>query len=200
MTPINIFKSKEEKEAERRIQVKSSRRTAERHIQKQRKAEKSYWEMAVKAYKLADQPLVLKLTALIRSTRADIQRWERRMLYYDMIEAQRDQVLAGVEFMKAFRAMTQSILVNARPEDFAQIEADMERSSLVAEELEDRLSDFQSMMDDSLTSMSDEEPQELKEILSAIQREAEHVAEPGLDQDVETLLKQLDDKMKHEGI
>jgi hypothetical protein len=198
VSPIKLFKSKEEREAERRIQVKSGRRKAERHIQNQKKLERQYWDMAVKAYRLADRELVLKLTALIRATRADIKRWDRNLLYYNMIETQRDQALAGAEFMKAFHAMAQSILVNARPEDFAAIQADMERSSLVADELEDRLADFQSMMDESLAEIQEEEPGEIKEIMSAVQREAEQAGESGLDADIEAQLKKLDAQLKGE--
>jgi hypothetical protein len=199
MTPIKLFKSAEERETERRIQVRTGRRKAERHIVNQKKSLRKYWEMATKAYRLSDRELVAKLAALISTTRADINRWERRMLYFDMIEAQRDQVQAGAEFAAAFDAMAKSVMVNARPEDLSRIETNLERSTMLAEELEDRLTDFQGTMDEMLSGAEDERPQEIKEIMASIEKEAEASGEPGLDAGIETSLKQIDALLKREG-
>lgn len=199
MTPLRIFKSAQEKETERRLQVKSGRRKAERHIQNQKKLLRRYWDLATRAYRVSDRELMTKLAALIASTRSDINRWERRMLYFDMIEAQRDQALAGSEFAKAFDAMAKSILANAKPEDLARIQANLEQSTVAAEELEGRLADFQTSMDEMLSDVEEERPAELKEIMSAIEKEAEAAGQPGFDSEIESSLKQIDAVLKREG-
>ena len=49
---VKLMKSKEEKEMERRMQVKQGRRKAERHIANQKKQVQKYWELAKKAFLL----------------------------------------------------------------------------------------------------------------------------------------------------
>jgi len=191
---------RQRQEMERQIKIKEGRRRAERHIRNQKKMIRHYWELATKASRLGDRELVAKLASLISTTRSDVSRWERRMLYFDMIEAQRDQALAGSEFAKAFDAMAQSVLLNADPADLARIQANLERSTMVAEQLEDRLTDFQETMDGMLSDAEEERPQELKEIIAAIEKEAETAGEPGFDAEIEASLKQIDDVLRREGV
>jgi hypothetical protein len=189
---MRIIKSKQEKEIERRMQVKQGRRKAERHISNQRKQVQVYWDLAKKAYRLSDRDILQRLVKLIATTRRDIHTWERRMLYFDMIEAQRDQAVASAEFAKAFDAMANTILANANPADLTRIQANLERSMVVAEELEDRLEDFQSSMDDLLREAGEEDQAELKEILAMIQREAEQEPESELDSEIAATMKQIE--------
>jgi hypothetical protein len=189
---VKLMKSKEEKEMERRMQVKQGRRKAERHIANQKKQVQKYWDLAKKAMRLGDREILQKLVTLIAATRQDIQGWERRMLYFDMIEAMRDQALAGAEFAKSFQAMSESILANANPADLSAIQMNLERSMAVAEQLEDRLEDFQSSLDDMLSEAGGEERAEYKEILAMIQREAEQEPETAIDGEIEATMKQIE--------
>ena len=189
---VKLMKSKEEKEMERRIQVKQGRRKAERHIANQKKQVQKYWELAKKAVRLGDREILQKLVTMIAATRRDIQSWERRMLYFDMIEAMRDQALAGAEFAKSFQSMSESILANANPADLSAIQLNLERSMLVAEQLEDRLEDFQSSLDDMLSETGEEDKAEYKEILAMIQREAEQEPESALDGEIAATMKQIE--------
>ena len=201
MSPLQFLRDRRQRqEMDRQIKVKEGRRKAERHIRNQRKLVRRYWELATKAARLSDRNMVKKLATMISATREDINRWERRMLYFDMIEAQRDQALAGSEFAKAFDAMANSVLAHADPADLARIQLNLERSTIVAEQLEDRLIDFQETMDDMLSDVEEERPEELGEIIAAIEREAEEAGEPGFDAEIEASLKQLDDMLGREGI
>ena len=190
---MKLFKSKQEREMERRMQVKQGRRKVERHIKTQEKQVQRYWELAIRAYKLRNRDMLLKLANLISKTKADIKRWEERLLYFDMIEALRDQALAGAEFAKAFQAMSETILESADPNMLNSIQIELERSMMVADELEDRLEDFQSAMDDMLESTSSEEKAELTKILEIIQSEAEKTPEEELDPEIQALEKQIED-------
>lgn len=189
---MRLFKSKQEKEIERRLQVKQGRRKAERHIKDQKSQLQTYWDLSKKAYHLGDRELLQRLVTLILSTRADINNWERRMLYFDMIEAQRDQVVASAEFTKAFDSMADSILASADPIDLSRIQAKLERSLLAAEELEDRLEDFQSTMDDMLSNSNQESANEFQEILAQVKKEAENDSDSSIDTEINETLKQID--------
>ena len=190
---MKFFKSQQEKEMERRMQVRQGRRKVERHIKTQQKQVQRYWELAKRAYNLGNRDMLLKLANLISKTRQDIKRWEERLLYFDMIEAMRDQALAGAEFAKAFQAMSQTILASADPSVLNSIQIELEKSMMVADELEDRLEDFQSSMDDMLEATSSEDRAELAEILRIIQSEAEKEPQEELDPEIQALEKQIED-------
>ena len=190
---MKLFKSQQEKEMERRMQVRQGRRKVERHIKTQKKQVQRYWELAKRAYNLGNRDMLLKLANLISKTRQDIKRWEERLLYFDMIEAMRDQALAGAEFAKAFQAMSQTILASADPSVLNSIQIELEKSMMVADELEDRLEDFQSSMDDMLEATSSEDKAELAEILRIIQSEAEKEPQEELDPEIQALEKQIED-------
>ncbi len=190
---MKLFKSQQEKEMERRMQVRQGRRKVERHIKTQQKQVQRYWELAKRAYNLGNRDMLLKLANLISKTKQDIKRWEERLLYFDMIEAMRDQALAGAEFAKAFQAMSQTILASADPSVLNSIQLELEKSMMVADELEDRLEDFQSSMDDLLEATSADEKAELSEILRIIQSEAEKEPQEELDPEIQALEKQIED-------
>ncbi len=190
---MKFFKSQQEKEMERRMQVRQGRRKVERHIKTQKKQVQRYWDLAKRAYSLSNRDMLLKLANLISKTRQDIKRWEERLLYFDMIEAMRDQALAGAEFAKAFQAMSETILESADPAMLNNIQIELEKSMMVADELEDRLEDFQSSMDDMLDATSSEDKAELSEILRIIQSEAEKEPQEELDPEIQALEKQIED-------
>jgi len=190
---MKLFKSQAEKDMERRMQVKKGRRTVERHIRTQEKQVQRYWELAKQAYRLGNADILKKLVSLISKTRPSIDEWKKRLLYFDMIEAMRDQALAGAEFAKAFQSMSETILDNADPAMLNNIQMELEKSMMVAEELEDRLEDFQSSMDDMLADVGPEQDKaELTEIMRMIQSEAEQEPEATADPEIAALEKQIE--------
>ena len=201
MSPIPFTGEwRQQQEMERRIKIKEGRRKAERHIQNQKKIMRRYWDFAAKASRLGDTVMVKKLAALISATREEINRWERQMLYFDVMESRADQASAGAEFAKAFEAMSKSILINANPADLAKIQMSVERSALMAEAMQDRLDDFVGLMDEQLVAVEGERPDEIREIMDAINKEAEAAGEPGFDAEIEASLKQIDAVLKREGV
>jgi len=190
---MKLFKSEQEKDIERRMKVKQGRRKVERFIRDQQKQAQRYWELARRACRLGDREVLKRLVSLIAQTRRSVNLWERRLLYFDMIEAQRDQAVAGADFAQAFEAMAQTILAHAEPAELARIQVNLERSLMVADELEDRLEDFQTSLDEMLEQAATaEEREELAEIMRMIQKEAEQEPEAVLDKEIEATMKQIE--------
>ena len=201
MSPLRFIEERrQQQEMERRIKIKEGRRKAERHILKRKKTLRLYWDLAAKALGLGDTAMAKKLATLISATRAEINRWERQMLYFDVMEARADQVAADSDFAKAFKAMSESILVNANPADLARIQASVERSGMMADALRDRLDDFVGILDEELNSVESERSDEIEEIMQAITKEAETAGAPGHDAEIDAILKQIDAVVKREGV
>ncbi len=190
---MKLWKSQQEKDLERRMQVKQGRRRMENHVKNQQKQVQRYWELAKEAQRLGNTRMLARLASLIQRTRQDIKNWEERRLYFDMIEAMRDQVLAGAEFAKAFHSMAATVLDNADPAALNKIQLELERSMLVADELEDRLEDFQGAMDDMMdTEGTETDKAELAEIMRMIQQEAEQEPDTKVDKEIDATMKQIE--------
>jgi hypothetical protein len=191
-----LERRKQRKEFERRAQAKEGKRKINRHIRNQQKRLREYWALAKRAYTLGDRPTFEKISKAIAGTRQDINRWERLMVTFELFEAQRDQAQAGAEFMAAFEAMAKSMLINADPADMARIMQQADMALAMADQMEDRLEDLMDMTDETLADVEDEQQGELAEIMRAIRTEAEEETEPGFDEDLEAVMKQIDEAMQ----
>ncbi len=187
---------KQRKEIERRMQAKEGKRKINRHVHNQQKRLREYWSLAKRAYRLGDRAAFQKIAKAIAGTRQDINRWERLLITFELFEAQRDQAQTGAEFMKAFEAMAQSMLISANPADMARIMQQADMALAMADQMEDRLEDLMEMTDETLAGLEAEDKGELAEIMAAIRTEAEEEAEPGFDEDLEAAMKQIDDALQ----
>lgn len=191
-----LEKRRQRKEIERKMEAKEGKRKINRHVRNQQKRLRQYWDLAKRAYRLGDRPTFQKIAKAIASTRQDINRWERLLVTFELFEAQRDQAQAGAEFMHAFEAMAQSMLVNADPADMARIMQRADMALALADQMEDRLEDLMEMTDETLADLEVEHQGELAEIMAAIQGEAEEDVEPGFDEDLEAAMKQIDEALQ----
>ena len=187
---------KQRQEYERRAKAKEGKRKINRHIRNQKKRLRQYWDLAKRAYRLGDKATFEKIAKAIASTRQDINRWEKLLVTFDLFEAQRDQAQAGAEFMRAFEAMAKSMIISADPADMARIMQQSDMALSLAEEMEDRLEDMMELTDETLADIEMEHQGELAEIMAAIQSEAEEEAEPGFDEDLEAVMKQIDESLQ----
>ena len=191
-----LERRRQRKEFERRARAKEGKRKINRHVRNQQKRLRDYWGLAKRAYRLGDRPTFEKIAKAIAGTRQDINRWERLMVTFELFEAQRDQAQAGAEFMRAFEAMAESMLVSADPADMARIMQQADMAVAMSDQLEDRLEDLMEITDETLADVESEQQGELAEIMKAIQSEAEEEAEPGFDEDLEAVMKQIDEAMQ----
>lgn len=191
-----LEKRKQRKEIERKMQAKEGKRKINRHVRNQQKRLREYWGLAKRAYRLGDRPTFQKIAKAIASTRQDVNRWERLLITFELFEAQRDQAQAGAEFMKAFEAMAQSMLISADPADMARIMQQADMALAMADQMEDRLEDLMEMTDETLADIDAEHQGELSEIMAAIRTEAEEEAEPGFDENLEAAMKQIDEALQ----
>jgi hypothetical protein len=191
-----LERRKQRKEFERRAEAKQGKRQIARHVETQKKRLRQYWELAKRAYRLGDRPTFTKIAKAIAATRQDVNRWERLMVTFELFEAQRDQARAGSEFMHAFDAMAKSMVISADPADMARIMAQADMALARADQMEDRLDDMMDMTDDTLAGLDEAHEGELAEIMSALQTEAEQETEPGFDQEIESVMKQIDESLK----
>ena len=199
MSPIAyVERRKQRQEMERRIKANQGRQMVTRHIRNQKKKVREFWDLAKDAYRVGNVALYRKISAAISATRQDINRWEQRLVYFKVIEAQRDQVLAGAEFANAFHAMAGSMLAHANPSDLVRIQQDAQMAMARADQMDMALENLVEMTDDLLSDVEGERSAELEEIMAAVAREAEQEREPGFDADIEASLKQVEEALNRD--
>ena len=147
---MNLFKSKQEKEIERRLKARQGKKAVERHVSRQRTVIQKYWELAKRAYRLKDVKMFEQISTFILMTQRDVTQWERRLVHFDMVEAQRDQVLAAAEFAQAYQEMAKSMLANTDPASLAKIQKDIEVALMRADMMDDVLENLMDMSEGML--------------------------------------------------
>lgn len=197
---MNPFKSKQEKEIERKIKARQGKKSVERHVQRQKANIQKYWELAKRAYRLKDQKMFEQIAAFILATQRDVHQWEHRLLYFDMVEARRDQVLAAAEFAAAYQEMAKSMLANSSPAQMAKIQKDIEVGIMRAELMDDFLADLVEMSEEMLAdARQGERDGELKQIMAALQTEADQEGQVASDAEIEASLRAIEEQLKRGG-
>lgn len=197
---MNLFKSRQEKEIERKLKARQGKKSVERHVQRQKTNIQKYWGLAKRAYRLKDQKMFEQIAAFILTTQRDVHQWEHRLLYFDMVEARRDQVLAAAEFAQAYQEMAKSMLENSSPSQMAKIQKDIEMGIMRAELMDDVLADLVEMSEEMLADTKlDERDAELKQIMAALQTEADQDGQVASDADIEASLRAIEEQLKRGG-
>lgn len=187
---------RERQEIERKMKARQGRRSIERHIRRQRQNVQRYWELAKRAARLRDQKMFKQIAAFILATQRDITQWERRLLYFDMVQARRDQVLTSAQFAEAYQAMAQSMLAHSSPENLARIQQDIERGFQTAEMMDEMLENLMDISEDLLEDvMSADQEGELRQIMEAIEAEAEQEAQGVEDAEIEAALRAIEEQL-----
>ncbi len=194
---MNLFKSKQEKEIERKIKARQGKKTVERHVQRQKANIEKYWALAKRAYRLKDTKMFEQIATFILATQRDVTQWERRLVYFDMVEAQRDQVLAAAEFAQAYQELAKSMLASANPADLAKIQKDIEVAMLRSDMMEEVMENLMDLSEGMLQDVRlEDHGNELKQIMAALQTEAVEESQAPSDSEIEASLRAIEEQMK----
>ncbi len=194
---MNLWKSKQEREIERQIKAKEGKKAVERHIRRQKTNVEKYWELAKRAYRLRDSKRFEQISTLVLATQRDVQQWEQRLLDFDMIEAQRDQVLAAADFARSYEAMAKSMISASDPVKLANIQRDIQVALMRAEMMDTVLENFSEMSQEMLqeTALNDRGG-EIKAIMASLKAEAEQEAQAPDDRELEANLRAIEEQLK----
>lgn len=194
---MNFFKQRSErKKIERKIQVRQGKKNIDRHIQKQRQNMEKYWELAKRAARIKDSASFEQISSFILATQRDITQWERRLLYFDMVEARQDQVVAAADFAESYQAMAKTMLASSNPANVAQIQQDIEMGLAQAEMMDGMMENLMDMSQDLINdTVSTSNDAELTQIMAAIQAEAADEGLGGDSAEIEASLRAIEEQL-----
>lgn len=196
---LNWFdRRRKEKELEREIQVKQTKKRILRYIDQQRESERRLWGLGKRALQLEDDRQFQQIGRQLLWTQEDIRRWERYLLSFETLEARRDQARMTTEFISSLHELAGSLLSGAGAQQIGQLQKDLELGLERAQSLEERLDVFMDMADGAIAR--DLAPWEadpnIERLRASMQGEAQADEANRFDAQIEAGLRRLREEMK----
>lgn len=148
---MGLFKTKQEKEQERKMLVKQSMKELEKRIRKLKEQETVYIKAAIVAQE-ENLPQQIQLAKdALKMTISERKRTMQMLLNAQIISQMRDMSAMTGEFLKAVHNISKSIAVTSN-QDVAKISSDLKKAMGMVEAQTENLAD---MLDDSQDSLTD---------------------------------------------
>ena len=148
---MGLFKTKQEKEQERKMLVKQSMKELEKRIRKLKEQEAVYIKAAIVAQE-ENLPQQIQLAKdALKMTISERKRTMQMLLNAQIISQMRDMSAMTGEFLKAVHNISKSIAVTSN-QDVAKISSDLKKAMGMVEAQTENLAD---MLDDSQDSLTD---------------------------------------------
>lgn len=175
---------------ERDMRIREARRRYDKFILSEERRNERLHQLAVEAHLVGSSALRDKLAQIISQTDASIKLWKERMVYFEMMQEIMSQAQACATFAEAFHTMAQSIISTANPADLARIQTDIQRSILLADQLDEMTEQMVEVMDGELDGAEVASQTNSTPVLQRIIREAEG-KRSSVDREIDDLLKEI---------
>jgi len=187
------------KEIKGQVRFKQGLSKVRSYVQKCNQVQKRYWELGKRALKLGDRQQFENIARAYLRTGDMITRWERYLVAMETVSIQRDQVKSTGEFIESMKALSESMMVGARPEDITKMQVELERALSRAETLDETLAAVMDTTSDAIFSAEGLSEESLQQIEAAMKGEAEHEArEAAVDERIARGLQRVEEEMKKE--
>jgi hypothetical protein len=190
---------RQKKEIEREVRFKQGLSRVRSYLQKCHQAQKRYWELGKRALKLGDRQQFENIARAYLQTGDTITLWERYLLIMETISIQRDQVKSTSEFAGSMKALSDSMMVGAKPEDITKMQVELERALARARTLDETLAAVMDATSETIFSAEGLSEDSLKEVETAMRGEVEYeVGEAAVDERIARGLQHIEEAMKKE--
>lgn len=192
-------KKKQFKEIEREVKFKQGISRVRGYVARSREAQKRLWELGKQALKLGDTRQFQNIAKAYLRTGEIISRWERYLVAIETVAVQRGQVKATGEFVKSVNALSESMMVGAKPEDVAKMQLELETALSRAQTIDETLAAVMDASSDTIFSSEGLSEESLKEVQEAMSAEAAHEeAATVQDERIASGIKSIEEQMRKE--
>ena len=195
---MGLFKSKQQRELEAKMQIRQGMKRVERFVRNARKLQKRYWELGKQSLRLGDRQQFEQLAAALMRTREQANRWERYLLQLETMNVRREEVAATGDFINSISAMTTSILRGATTDQVAAVQAKMEQAVAKTEALEEVLSVAMEASAEGVFGTDELDVQGLDELAYQMNSEVEADESAARDPRIADSLRRLEQEMRKE--
>ncbi|WP_148882249.1 hypothetical protein [Thermococcus aciditolerans] len=186
---VKLWKSKEEKEIERKIRMRKAKMALKQYINNLENLKRKIFLQGKEAAKLGDEALLKRSAMKYLALEERIKQAKRLLLLMEEAEIQRELVKVSADFIQFSKDVVKSIAEGPGAEDVAKMQVEFEKAMGKVENLEEALNTMIDLTSESiLTGEFDIETVELAEGLMVSSAEKE--LEPG------KRLREIEDMMK----
>lgn len=190
-----LFKSKEEKiadrELERDAQLNMSKARIKKHISNQREMVRKLTVLAKRALSLNDEARFRQVGKQLIWAKNDINRWEKYLLSLEMFEARREQARASAEMLQAIKTVSESLADVIPAEDSLEMQKELQKGLARASNLDERMSMMMDMMDSTLEDEMLTDPVALDGLKDSLTDDIMQEEAANFDQEIEEQLKNI---------
>lgn len=198
---MGIFKSKQQKEIEKKMLIKRTINTMNKQINKLEEQKKVFIEAAKRAkQKDLDAQFNLALSGY-KMTVQQQKRAQEMLLNFEITAQMKDVTMMTSEFLRGMSDISREMTKLADAKEFAKIQAQFEQAMVAVETQTDQMDNFMEMsqetfynagVDKSGKQMSDEE---LEKFIME-QASQDELSEENLDKEMESIRKKIEDESK----
>ena len=186
---VRFWKSKEEKEIERKVRMRKAKMALKQYINNLENFKRRVFLQGKEAAKLGDETLLKRSAVKYLVLENRIKQAKRLLLLMEEAELQKELVKVSADFIQFSKDIVQSISEGPGAEDIAKIQVNFEKAMGKVENLDEALSTMLDLTSESILSGSfDEETIETAE--SLMMSSAGEELEPG------KRLKEIEKMMK----
>ncbi len=186
---VRLWKSKEEKEIERKMRMRKAKMALKQYINNLENLKRKIFLQGKEAAKLGDEALLRRSAVKYLSIEERIKQAKRLLLLMEEAEIQRELVKVSADFIQFSRDIVESVAEGPGAEDVAKMQLEFEKAMGKVESLDDALSSMLDMTSESILS-GDFSAETVEEAASIFEESAASDLKPG------EKVKRIEDMMR----
>ena len=169
---IKLWKSKEEKEIERRIRINKAKTALQRYIRGLEELSKRILEQGKEAALLGDKELMRRQARKYFVVNQRIKQTKRLLLLMEEAELQRELVRASSKFIEFSRDIISSIAEGPTPSEIVKAQTRLEEALAKAESVEEALNTILDLTSEGILTSKSLSEREINELMRLMEEEA----------------------------
>lgn len=186
---VKFWKSKEEREIERKVRMRKAKMALKQYINNLENLKRKIFLQGKEAAKLGDEALLRRSAMKYLALEERIKQAKRLLLLMEEAEIQRELVKVSANFIQFSKDIVDSIAEGPGAEDVAKIQVEFEKAMTKVENLDEALSTMLDLTSESILT-GDFDAETIEEATSIFEASASSDLEP------KTRLKQIEDMMR----
>ena len=169
---IKLWKSKEEKEIERRIRINKAKTALQRYIRGLEELSKRILEQGKEAALLGDKELMRRQARKYFVVNQRIKQTKRLLLLMEEAELQRELVRASSKFIEFSKDIISSIAEGPTPSEIVKAQTRLEEALAKAESVEEALNTILDLTSEGILTSKSLSEREIDELMRLMEEEA----------------------------
>jgi len=169
---IKLWKSKEEKEIERRIRINKAKTALQRYIRGLEELSKRILEQGKEAALLGDKELMRRQAKKYFVINQRIKQTKRLLLLMEEAELQRELVRASSKFIEFSKDIISSIAEGPTPSEIVKAQTRLEEALAKAESVEEALNTILDLTSEGILTSKSLSEREINELMRLMEEEA----------------------------